>query len=620
MGTLIQRLNSIEPPHKQPYNVNNDTRSLTDDPTYMDEIEGAFKEIAQGREEHIESRAVTTMLTHINRLDVALKVFKLLQKRAYFSEQTNNVWAYSTLMAKCSRFGYWNVAKDLLGELLANGVTPNDLTVSCCLSACLRAKRYDAAIDIFKQGKELDCVSRVAFNTMINIYTLRGEWREALKLVLDMWSCGITPDTLSYDQAFKACEKGRSVDDALRLLDEMETMGVEPSNLTLSRMLMVADVCNDYQIAMLMLKRVRALGVEPNIMNYRIAIIVCQKAGRQDISDSLMEEMTASMDQWTNMSQYTAAMNAFEVGLQPAMSLMVYEKMKQRGLLECADERVYNSVISACDAEGDWERALELFEESRRNGVEPNVFTYTSIIGAVSKPKKREYVLRFLEDMKRDGVFPNERTYSAALVAFEMRVGEGGVRTMCEDDWVEALKLRREMQRNGLERNTVVASQLVGIMWDSRLYKAALKMLLEYEKSDVHVTKIKYDVRERGQTATFDLHGITPGCALAYILLAFLRLRRRPETLRADNVDIVTGWGKHAKSAWRGLTVKEAIEEWLYMKKCPMIYLGSNDGRFHVSKAELVEWLGRFPEASFLDELMPTAERAADGEELGGLL
>lgn len=613
---MIERLNSIES-RKQQYNINNDTQSLTDDPKYVDEIETAFKEIAQGREEHIESRAVTTMLTHIDRLDVALKVFKLLQKRAYFSEQTNNVWAYSTLMAKCSRFGYWNVARDLLQELLANGVTPNDLTVSCCLSACLRAKRYDAAIEIFKQGKELDCISRVAFNTMINIYTLRGEWKEALKVVLDMWSSGITPDTLSYDQAFKACEVGRSVDDALRLLDEMETMGVEPSNLTLSRMLAVAEVCNDYQIAMQMIKRVRALGVEPNIMNYRIAIIACQKGGRQDITDSLMEEMKASMDRWTNMSQYTAAMNAFEIGQQPAMSLVVYEKMKEKGLLECADEKVYNSVISACDAEGKWERAMELFEESKLNGVEPNVFTYTSIIGAVSKPKKREHVLRFLDDMKRDGVFPNERTYSAALVAFELRVDAEGNRIALEDDWIEALKLRRQIQRNGMERNPVVASQLVGIMWDSRFYKIALKMLLEYEKADVHVTKIQYDVRERGQTATFDLHGITPGCALAYMLLAFLRLRRRPDALRAENIDIVTGWGKHAKSMWRGVTVKEAIEDWLYKKECPMIYLGSNDGRFHVSKAKLVAWLNRFPEGQFLDELMPgMPERTADEEEL----
>ena len=45
----------------------------------------------------------------------------------------------------------------------------------------------------------------------------------------------------------------------------------------------------------------------------------------------------------------------------------------------------YSSLISACEKAGEWRLALQLLEEMRREGCNPNVISYNSLITACAQ-------------------------------------------------------------------------------------------------------------------------------------------------------------------------------------------------------------------------------------------
>jgi pentatricopeptide repeat protein len=69
-----------------------------------------------------------------------------------------------------------------------------------------------------------------------------------------------------------------------------------------------------------------------------------------------------------------------------------------------------------------WERALQVFEESKAAGIKPSVFVYSTLMSACSKGGQWRTALLLLERMKADGVKPNIVTYSSLIFA----LGKGG--------------------------------------------------------------------------------------------------------------------------------------------------------------------------------------------------
>lgn len=89
----------------------------------------------------------------------------------------------------------------------------------------------------------------------------------------------------------------------------------------------------------------------------------------------------------------------------------------------------YSTAITACSRAGNWERALELLDEMRRDAtLSPNSATFTTLIAAwrkdwgyggddASDTEARGTLVPLLDSMKACGVTPDRRLYAAALDA-----------------------------------------------------------------------------------------------------------------------------------------------------------------------------------------------------------
>ena len=80
----------------------------------------------------------------------------------------------------------------------------------------------------------------------------------------------------------------------------------------------------------------------------------------------------------------------------------------------------YSATISVCEKSRQWKRALELLEEMKSRGIEPDVVSYNAAISACEKGKQWERTLELLEEMKGCNVEPDVVSYRAVLEALPL--------------------------------------------------------------------------------------------------------------------------------------------------------------------------------------------------------
>jgi pentatricopeptide repeat protein len=110
----------------------------------------------------------------------------------------------------------------------------------------------------------------------------------------------------------------------------------------------------------------------------------------------------------------------------------------------------YNALISACSKGDNAEKALQLWVEMQRKGLEPDVITYSvsstpaqghrhgNLISACAKGDNAEKALQPWIEMQRKGSEPDVITFCALINA------------CAKGDYEKALLLLAKMRRKGL--------------------------------------------------------------------------------------------------------------------------------------------------------------------------
>lgn len=79
----------------------------------------------------------------------------------------------------------------------------------------------------------------------------------------------------------------------------------------------------------------------------------------------------------------------------------------------------FSALIAACERDGAWELALQLFAQMLREGCAPNVITYNSLITALAAGGQWERAADAFGQLQRQGCEPDVVTYTALINAYE---------------------------------------------------------------------------------------------------------------------------------------------------------------------------------------------------------
>ena len=97
--------------------------------------------------------------------------------------------------------------------------------------------------------------------------------------------------------------------------------------------------------------------------------------------------------------------------------MQVFEEMKAAG--EQPNVVTYSALISAYEKGAQWELARDLFEAMKAARVQPDVITYSAPISAYEKAAQWELARDVFAEMNAAGVQPDVKSYSALVSAYE---------------------------------------------------------------------------------------------------------------------------------------------------------------------------------------------------------
>lgn len=280
-------------------------------------------------------------------------------------------------------------------------------TDSSCLSAmlyaCAKSTKWQDALfflhtsDIVADAQGPGRIDSVAL-TYASIACARADqWREALNVIelygqFDRRGEKAIISINAVNALISACGRSGRADMAVKLLNEMPV-------------------------------RFQCI---PDAQTYKFAIIACNQAEkrrkRQEKRGVARVATKGSLQWW-----------------EVALSLL--RRMKEDGL--SPDKQVYSSVISACESDGQWQRALGVLRSmSVTAGGEiptpPNLFCFNSAIAACQKGGAWLEAVELYERIRASGnrrIRPNFVTINSLLIALE----EAGQREMAESIYKEAL-------------------------------------------------------------------------------------------------------------------------------------------------------------------------------------
>jgi pentatricopeptide repeat domain-containing protein 1 len=309
------------------------------------------------------------------------------------------------------------------------------------LSACALSYRWQEAISILHTSDIVDCavgpalVDTRAIGFAILACSKSGEWQEGLNLLhlygqpqpFGVNSTATVPRS-AINSLIASCGRGGRADQALCLLNEMKSK----------------------------------YDIEPNEISYRSATIACNQAEheRRRRRERDNDPIDESMLQWWECS------------------LSLLRRMQDEGLRP--DAQTYSSVISACEAAGQWQRALGVLRGMMAESEEElNLFCFNAAISACEKGGAWVEALELYFQMLEKGgnVSPNFVSLSGLLIALD-KAGQKDLAQTLYDDGVRA-KIVRPWTRTRDPRSGELIRAVDLHNFSEAMAKTAMRSVLE---------------------------------------------------------------------------------------------------------------------------------------------
>uniref|UniRef100_A0A803L465 Uncharacterized protein n=1 Tax=Chenopodium quinoa TaxID=63459 RepID=A0A803L465_CHEQI len=299
----------------------------------------------------------------------------LLNKMRSAAHYKPGLVIYSTIIDSL-----WVEVKGVLTEMLESNIAPNVVT-------------YNTLVDMFcKDGNvveaEAEAILRhmtdkgvapdiITYNALLDGYCLRGQMRDAKKLLHTMAQNGCEPNQVSFSTMINGYVKLKNIDKAFTVLENMFQKGLSPNVVTYSTLIDGLCKANRLTLAWKLFTDMQAHGVTPDVFTYSSFLDCLCKSAQLDEAVALLEDME-------------------DKGIKP-------------------DIVAYSILIdSLCEA-GQLEDAAKVFSNLVIKGLQPSFRTYNILVKGFSKNGLMNEATQLLRKMEKDGCFPNDTTYNTII-------------------------------------------------------------------------------------------------------------------------------------------------------------------------------------------------------------
>ena len=376
---------------------------------------------------------------------------------------------------------------------------PTLVTYHHALEACVSAAESEQAVTLLMsmRNKGVELTSHT-FELVVRGLLKRSQWRRALQLLDLMEEWEVPQSTRIYNIIISACAKAREVGQAMALLKKMRSLNIKPDVVTFNALISACASAGRWKDSMSLLQQCqREPGVDPDIITYTNAMRACARAKKYKDAIELLEVLQ-DLGLKPDVYAYTAAIDACAKGKMWRKALDILDEMRTRGVQP--SEVTYSVAITACGNGGQWERAMELLNQMRMKRMPINVITYSSTISALAKAARRNLkgtvggqgtadelstkALDLLGQMKKEGVEPDAYSYSGAISA-----------CASAGRWEEALDLMAQMKKGGPKTrpNRITYTAAISACGRAGEWEHALRLFDEMRNDGLQADRISYN-------------------------------------------------------------------------------------------------------------------------------
>lgn len=249
------------------------------------------------------------------------------------------VASYTAAMSSCWKGGRWDLALELLEEMVHRELTPNAVALSTAVAAC-------------ESG---------------------GLWQRALSLLRK--SSGTRRDAQLYNSVIGACGSSSAWEHALALLQELSIGGkaglgiLQPTVVSYNLCLQALGTAKEGRFVPALLVALRERRLEPDEISYNLAIKSCAVSGLWKAAQELLLDMRSqSLEPFFHSVLAGLAAGAYADELWPK-SLELLLSVRRAGKLH--DDAQHRATMAALAARSAWEFGLELLKDLSLRGPKP---------------------------------------------------------------------------------------------------------------------------------------------------------------------------------------------------------------------------------------------------------
>jgi len=206
-----------------------------------------------------------------------------------------NLVSYNTIIGALSRMGRSEDAFAMLDRMKRSGLKPDKFTYTSLIRACVQeGDIQELLFDMQEQGVQPDVVM---YNTMIRSLCDKYQWFEAKKLVTEMESRGLKPDSKTYGLLMSGLLKANKASACLTLFEtacvDQRTASLTENVHLYTTAIAASAAIGNHERALELVSRMNVAGVKPNMKTLTALMSACLSSGKADLACDLYSRIDA---------------------------------------------------------------------------------------------------------------------------------------------------------------------------------------------------------------------------------------------------------------------------------------------------------------------------------------
>ena len=397
----------------------------------------------------------------------ALECFKQMQDEGV----SPNMVTYICVLKSCGISRSLEIGEEIACKIQEQGLFVKDIMIGNALvdmyTKCGALKKAQEVFDQLPMGNV------VSWSTLIGGYTQNGLGHEALKYFRKMKAAGVSPNSVTYIFALKACgivqslDIGEDIDIEVRkqgflqkdamlgtaLVDMYCKCGAFDKALKVFEQLPVRDVVSWNALisgysqqghgneVLKWFEQMKCAGMCPDAVTYVCILKACSILGALDIGEDIDAEVRKKGLLHEHLELGNALVNMYSKCGALKRAREVFEQ------LPTLDVVSWNTLITGYAQNGHGDEVLRCFRQMQNAGTCPAAITYVCILKACSILGSLDIGEDIYADIRKQGVLEKEVIVGTALVDMYAKCG--------------ALSKAREVFEQIPERNVVAWSAMI---------------------------------------------------------------------------------------------------------------------------------------------------------------